>query len=267
MEVDFMRKCSIMFMLVTSVLLSAQVKVIANRGASRLAPENTVASAQLAYQLNADAVEVDVYLSVDDEVMVNHDKNTYRTSAGKTDYVLSETRSDLLNSVDVGAWKSLKYKGEKLPYLRDILALVPEGKRLVIEIKCGSEIIPALKQVLDESGKIAQCDFISSSWETIQQVHIEFPQNPCFYLKMYPWGLEKKMREVAEIGLSGVNLYYKIINKRRMALAQDLGVDVWCWTVDKPRDFVKMKKLGLVAITTNCPSLFTYSDFRLPSAQ
>ena len=250
---------------VFSLALSAQPKVVAHRGASQMAPENTVASVQMAYLMNADAAEIDVYLSADEEVMVNHDKNTYRTSAGTSDYLIAETNSDVLSQVDVGAWKDPKFKGETMPFLRDILVLVPAGKRLVIEIKCGPEIIPALQKVIAESGKLEQCDFISFSWETICQVHTAFPNNASYFLKMMPFRLRKSMKDAAEVGLTGVNLYYKIINKRRMAYAQELGLDVWCWTVDAPKVFNKMKKLGLSAITTNCPSLYTSNKYRLPS--
>lgn len=249
------------------VLATAQVRIIAHRGASRLAPENTIAAVQLAYQLNADAVEVDVQLTADDEVMVHHDKTTYRCSGGTSDYVLAETHSTTLNQVDVGHWKDPKFKGEMLPYLRDVLLLVPEGKRLVIEVKCGPEIIPALQQVLAESGKQAQCDFIGFSWETICLIHDAFPDNAAYFIRKMPWRLKKKMQEAAAVGLTGVDLHYKTVNKRRITLAQEMGLDLICWTLDKPRDVKKMKKLGLSAITTNCPSLYTVNKYRLPQGQ
>ena len=58
----------------------SQAEYIAHRGASHLAPENTVAAAKLAWEQNADAVELDIYLTKDNRIMVMHDKNTKRTT-------------------------------------------------------------------------------------------------------------------------------------------------------------------------------------------
>lgn len=246
----------ISFFLTFSVGLMAQVKLIAHRGASYIAPENTLASVRLAYELGADAAEVDVYLSADHYVMVNHDKTTRRTSAGQYNYNIAKTDAATLNQVDVGTWKDPKYACETLPYLRDVLALVPQGKQLVVEIKCGPEIIPALTKVINESAKIEQCLFISFSWKTICAVHTAFPDNECYYLKMMKPGLKSKMKKAAAEGLSGVNLYHKIIDKKISAYAESLGLDLFCWTVDEPDDFRRMEQLGVVGLTSNRPSLF-----------
>src|SRR4030042_6528931 len=95
-----------------SGLCSGQVEIIAHRGASYLAPENTVASSMLAWELCSDAVEVDIYLSKDNRIMCIHDSNTKRTSG--QDYVVKETDSGVLRKLDVGLFKDSKYKGEKI---------------------------------------------------------------------------------------------------------------------------------------------------------
>ena len=71
--------------------------IVAHRGASYLAPENTVAAVELAWQLDSDAVEIDVRLSSDDQVMVIHDYTTGRT-AGGVDLIVSETDSCCLTN-------------------------------------------------------------------------------------------------------------------------------------------------------------------------
>lgn len=236
--------------------LTAQVQIIAHRGASHIAPENTLASVKLGYELNADAVEIDIYLSADNEVMVHHDKTTKRTSGGKTNYNISKTAADTLHSIDVGTWKHEKYATERLPYLRDVLALVPEGKRLIIEIKCGTEVIPALIQVVEESGKMTQCDFISFGWKTISEVHAAFPENDCYYIKVKTWRIKGLINKTSEAGLAGLTLHHKRVNKRVIRLAKQADVAIYCWTVDKSEDFQRMEKLGVIGITTNRPDLF-----------
>lgn len=226
---------------------------IAHRGASYLAPENTLAAANLAWELGAEAVEIDVHLSADKRIMVIHDGNTSKTSRGKADYEIALTPSELLRQVDVGSYKSADYAGEKIPYLEEILTALPAGKTLVVEIKCGPEIMPYLEEAVGQSGKRKQLVFISFGWDVILEAKEKFPDNPCYYLKMNPLGLKKKMKTASKMGLDGVNLYYRIINRRVMRKAEKHGLEVLAWTVDDPRVVKKLNTLGVYKITTNRP--------------
>ena len=109
------------------------VEIIAHRGASHIAPENTVVSANAAWENGADAVEVDIYLSADGKIMVIHDSTTKRTTG--SDYKVGETDSGILRSLDAGSWKGTEFAGEKIPFLEEIIETVPRGKRLYVEIK------------------------------------------------------------------------------------------------------------------------------------
>ena len=111
----------------------SQVRYIAHRGASYQAPENTLASTKLAWKLGADMVECDIYLSKDHQIMAIHDGNTKRLSG--IDLKVGNSLAKDLRKLDVGSFKSEKYKGEKIPYLRELIGTTPEGKYLVVEIK------------------------------------------------------------------------------------------------------------------------------------
>jgi glycerophosphoryl diester phosphodiesterase len=76
-----------------------------------LAPENTVAAAKLAWELGADAVEVDVFMAKDNRVMVIHDKDT-KVQQQEEKYDHQETPSLVLKELDVGSWKDSEFKGE-----------------------------------------------------------------------------------------------------------------------------------------------------------
>ncbi len=233
--------------------LYAQPSIIAHRGASYLAPENTVAAASLAWELGADAVEVDVFLAKDNRVMVNHDKDTKRTAAGKKNMVIRNTPSLVLRNLDVGSWKDERYKGEKMPFLSEIIETIPEGKFLVVEIKSDSEILPHLKRSLEKSGKKSQIVFISFGWRTILDAQKEFPENKCYWLSSSKSGLKEKIADVAANGLAGVNLNYIIVDQEVMALAKENRIEVLTWTVNEPGVAKKMTELGVKAITTNRP--------------
>ncbi|MDD4190738.1 MAG: glycerophosphodiester phosphodiesterase [Mangrovibacterium sp.] len=246
-----MKKMIVVWSMLFSVPAFSQVEMIAHRGASFDAPENTVASAKLAWQQNADAVEIDVYPSADNRVVVIHDKTTKRVSG--VDYPVRETKSSKLRKLDVGSWKDKKYAGEKIPFLEEVLRTVPEGKILVVEIKSGSEILPALKKAVDKSGKTGQVQFISFGWETILNAKKAFPGNPCYWLSSSKEGLNAKMEESAGQGLDGVDLHHSVIDREVMDLAEKLGLEVLAWTVDDPAEAKRLEALKVKRITTNRP--------------
>lgn len=233
--------------------LLAQPEIIAHRGASYIAPENTVAAANLAWELNADAVEVDIYLSSDNRVVVIHDKTTKRTCLGKKNMKVAETPSNVLREMDAGAWKDVKYAGEKIPFLSEIIETVPPQKTLVIEIKCGNEVLPHLKRVVENSGKQEQIVFIAFGWNTILDTKKVFPENKCYWLSAVKIGLKNKMEQAAEKGLEGVNLNHKIIDEDVMQVAAANNLEVLTWTVDDFAEAERLAKLGVAGITTNRP--------------
>jgi len=99
------------------------VEIIAHRGASHDAPENTLAAVNLAWQQNADAVEIDVHLSRDGQIVVIHDENTRKT-AGLNKNVSEQTLAEL-RRLDVGRWKGRQWAGEKIPVLAEVLGALP----------------------------------------------------------------------------------------------------------------------------------------------
>ncbi|KAF0238788.1 MAG: glycerophosphoryl diester [Prolixibacteraceae bacterium] len=233
--------------------LTAQNTFIAHRGASYLAPENTVAAAKLAWELGADAVECDIHLSKDNRIMVIHDKGTKRTCSGKKNLKIADTPSTLLRDLDAGIMKGEKFKGEKIPYLTEIIETVPDGKTLVVEIKCGSEVIPLLVRGMEKSKKREQIAFIAFDWKTIVEVKKTFPQNKCYWLSASKNGLHKKIADAAENGLDGVNLHYSIIDDEVMKIAKENKLEVLVWTVDSTAEAKRLTNLGVTKITTNRP--------------
>ncbi|NOR73615.1 MAG: glycerophosphodiester phosphodiesterase [Draconibacterium sp.] len=240
------------FIFLLAMNISGQ-NIIAHRGASNLAPENTVAAANLAWELGADAVEVDVYLSKDNRVMVIHDKDTKRTCSSKKNLIIEKSPSMLLRDLDAGIWKGDEFKGERIPFLKEIIETVPEGKTLVVEIKYKGEILAALKRCIEKSEKADQIVFICFDWNMILDTQKEFPDNKCYWLSSSKQGLSKKMKQAAENGLAGVNLKYSIIDEDIIAMAKENNLDVLTWTVDDPAKAKELTDIGVTGITTNRP--------------
>lgn len=232
--------------------VQAQVSYIGHRGASFLAPENTVGSANLAWELGADAVEIDIQLTADNKIMVHHDSNTRRQTG--VDMKIKDSSAKDLRRLDAGSFKGEKFRDEKIPFLKEIIATIPDGRTLVVEIKCGSEILPFLKEIIDESDKKEQIVFIAFGLQTIIDTKKLMPENKCYWLSSISAEVKLRINEVKEAGLDGLNLRSNIINKKLMDKAKALDLDMLCWTVDDPKEAKRMIDLGVKGITTNRPA-------------
>jgi glycerophosphoryl diester phosphodiesterase len=252
-------KKSFYFLVLTiiNMTVQAQPTIIAHRGSSFTAPENTLAAARLAWSQNADAVELDIYLTNDNRIMVMHDGNTKRTTGQS--YKIAETNSDMLRKLDAGSWKDAKYTGEKIPFLEEMIATIPDGKKLVIEIKCGPEVLPYLRPIVDNCGKKAQLVFISFGWETILATKQLFQDNACYWLSSSVTDVQEKMKDAAKKGLDGINLNNKIVDHELVRKANRHGLEVLSWTIDDPEEVKRLVKLGVTGITTNRPDLIRSS--------
>ena len=238
------------------------VEIIGHRGASHDAPENTLAAFRLAWTQNADAAETDVYLSKDGEIVVIHDATTQRVG-GRNRKVAAQTLAEL-KELDIGAWKGEQWSGEQIPTLAELLAIIPEGKRLFIEIKCGPEIAPRLVQVLDTAHKRPeQTCLISFSYEVMQRVKKELPLLRCYWivqLKRNPetgrWSppLQEIVRKTKEAGLDGIDFGdAPVIDREFVAKVKQAGLGVYIWAVDSTKEAGRLKQAGVDGITTNRP--------------
>lgn len=243
----------LMLLLAVTAAGFAQPAIIAHRGASADAPENTVSAANVAWKQNADAVEIDIHLSKDNRVMVIHDDNTKRTTG--EDFKVSNTLSEDLRMLDAGSFKNASYQGEKIPFLEEVITTIPNGKTLVIEIKSGLDVLPQLQAVIGKSEKQPSCKFISFSWDAIVAAKKLFPNNECYWLSSKRDGLIDKMAEAVAAGLDGLDLHYKVIDDECMKAANRNNLKIIAWTVDSPEEALRLANLGVSGITTNKPKL------------
>jgi len=243
-----------------SFAVAPQVEIVAHRGASAEAPENTLPSFTLGWEL-ADADELDIHLSKDGVPVVMHDASTKR-SAGLDKPVVQQTLAEL-KTLDAGSWKAPAWTGTRIPTLAEVAAKVPEGKRLFIEIKCGPEVIPALERVVRESGKTPkQLALIAFSHETLKQAKQKLPALPAYWIVGYKE--DKKTGKAPSIddliakakagGLDGLDLDYKFpIDEIFVAKVHAAGLKLFTWTVDDLDVARKEKAAGVDGITTNKP--------------
>ncbi len=234
----------------------ARPEIVAHRGASADAPENTLAAVNLAWEVNSDAVEIDVYLTKDGQIITNHDGDTKRTSGTKL--VIKETAFDELRKLDVGKWKGEKFAGEKMPSLAEVLATIPDGKRIFIEIKCGPEIVPELARVIGESGKRSrQLAVISFSSGVCKAVKDVLPQLQVYWLCSPREGkVNEQIATAKAAGANGIDIQGTALLTAEYAKAiLDAGLRLYVWTIDDPAAAKRLAAIGAESITTNKPAL------------
>jgi glycerophosphoryl diester phosphodiesterase len=249
-----MKKLMLLISIMVSCNLSGQqVTYVAHRGASYLAPENTLASIQLAWELGAPAAECDIMLTHDKEVILFHDKKGGRLTGH--DFVVKETTYSEIKDYAIQLRDSNlpEYASETIPLLSEVLETIPGDKTLVIEIKTGPEILPYMEKVITNHWKNGNIAFIAFDFETILATKALYPDIPCYYLSAFRVDVKSKSKQLEASNLDGVNLRHQIINKKLVRKFNSAGKDVWCWTVNDPSDAHKMIKAGVSAITTDRP--------------
>ena len=241
------------------------VDIVAHRGASFDAPENTLASEELAWAQHADAVETDIQLTKDGRIIVSHDKNPKRTTG--RDAAIADLSFAELRALDAGSWKAKEFAGEKLPTLDEQIALVPAGKRMFVEIKIGPEILPELERCLQRSGGSERnITFISFVYESLLEVRKRLPRYRTQYLVGYRKADAKKtdakpqptldtvIAQAREAGLTGLDLQSTWpLGPADVAKIKAAGLELHVWTVDDPAVAKHWIELGVASITTNRP--------------
>ncbi|MCH7774555.1 MAG: hypothetical protein IH784_09155 [Bacteroidetes bacterium] len=149
--------------------------IIAHRGESYDAPENTLASINLAWKRDADGVEIDVQLTKDEKIVLIHDKTTLRTG-GRYKRIASNNYDELLK-IDVGKFKDTKWKNERIPLLDEVIDTIPENKVLFIEIKSDGKIIKPLQNLIEQKNiNPAQIKFIGFNIYMMELIKKTFPE-------------------------------------------------------------------------------------------
>lgn len=237
-------------------------EIIGHRGASHDAPENTLASMKLAWEQKADAVELDLWLSKDGKLVIIHDSDT-RRFGGVTNKIATQTWEEL-QRFDVGHWKNPKFKGERIPTLESILETIPAGKRAVLEIKCGPEILPEFVRVIRASKrKPAELAVISFNFETLRQCKLKLPELEHYFLFDYktnaaagrPPELAPIIAQAKSARLDGLDLQFRWpIDKAFVEKVKSAGLKLFVWTVNDPGVARRMVDAGVDGITTDRPA-------------
>jgi glycerophosphoryl diester phosphodiesterase len=240
-------------------LHAAEPFLVAHRGASHDAPENTLPAFELAWKQGADAIEGDFHLTADGRIVCIHDFDTARV-AGRKMIVKDSTLAEL-QALDAGAWFKPAWKGTRMPTLREVAATVPAGKKFYVEVKCGPEIVPAMLDDLAASGlDDEQIVVISFNAPVIQAVKERKPQYKACWLSSFGKGTPldpatgKVLATVRAIQADGFSSKADPrLDAAFVKTLRDAGIEYHCWTVDDAATARRFLELGALSITTNRP--------------
>lgn len=238
------------------------VIVMAHRGYSDVAPENTMSAFKKAYQIGADMVELDVHLSKDGQLIVMHDDTLDRTTNGKGkigDKTLAE-----LKTLDAGSHFSPAFKGEQIPTLDEVLIYAKDKICVNIEIKAEAvednpkpgmgieqKVVQAVKKYGMEQHVIVS-SFSSKALATVKGFDRQIPTG----MLIVTDGLfNQQLDSVGEVMADSVHEYNKFVSKSEIEKAHKVGIDENPWTEDDPHKMLELINRGVDGLITDRPDL------------
>lgn len=240
-------------------------RIIAHRGASADAPENTLAAFRLAWRQEADGIEGDFRLTSDGRIVCIHDEDT--ACVAGTSLIVEHTPLAVLQTLDVGAWKGKPWQGERIASLEEVLAEVPAGKQIVVELKAGPEIVKPLADALERAPIPDENVLVISLVDaTVAECKRRLPTVRCHWLSGYEqrsngdwWpSADEVIATVRRLGADGFGSESKPehFDAEFVAQLRAAGIEEFhVWTVDDPAVARFYAGLGAWGITTNRPAL------------
>ena len=234
--------------------------VIAHRGASAYAPENTLAAFNLAFEMGADGIELDVELTKDGVPVVFHfDQNqqTHGLSSLK-DLTLAEVKQ-----LDAGAWFDAKYRGEEIPALEEVLEAVGARGLIVIEIKWSAVALGNDDLERATARVIAQAtsahNLVVSSFHPIALARMRrlaprLPRALIYQTEVMPALLNGPWFR-ALVQPRALHFERQMLNAKRAAWARRKKHEIVAWHTEEPIEMKRLIALGVDGIMSNAPDV------------
>ena len=234
------------FAVVAALHLRPRPLIIAHRGASGHATENSLPAFQRAIELGADMTELDVFRLSDGEIVVFHDGNLRRLT-NRTGKIEELTLEELNQVMLDGAYK--------IPRLRDVLLLIDKRMRVNVELKGGNTAagtFALIEEFVNDHGWKLE-DFQISSFrhdelKKMRELSAEIE------IAILPHGDPLGAMAVAgEVGAAAINAYFGGLTEEKVATMHAAGLKVNAWTVNEKEDMRRLRAMGVDGFITNFP--------------
>lgn len=234
--------------------------VVAHRGASGVAPENTMAAFERAVEMGADMIELDVHATKDGQIVVIHDAVLNRTTTGNARGSVVWFTLDELNTLDAGSWKGTEFAGEKIPTLQEVLSAFKGRTKVLIEIKA-KNIEDKIVEIIRETGTEDDVVIQSFDAEAVRRCRDLLPEVPAGVLFSAPllfgrssFG-EKVISAALDVNADFVAVGFGAATPELVSMARENGLGVFVWTVNRAKDMTSMIEVGVDGIITNHPDV------------
>lgn len=234
-----------------NVAIFHETKVMAHRGASTEAPENTMAAFQKAIDDMADYIELDVQLTNNGEVIVMHDSNAYRTT-GVDANIVNMTYKEV-KTLDAGSWFSDEYVGENVPSLKEVIELTQGKIKLNIELKPadnGTALAKNTVRIIEKYNMVNDCVITSFSESALKAVKTYNQEIKVGYILSAAYG---DFYDMKNVDFFSVNAAF--LSKRTIDAIHNSGKRVYAWTVNNKESIKNLTNKGVDGIITDNPVL------------
>jgi glycerophosphoryl diester phosphodiesterase len=226
------------------------VLVIAHRGASAAAPENTLAAFRLAAERGADFVELDVQESKDGEVLVIHDSDLMKV--GRAPMKIWETDAAQLRTVDIGSHAGPQFSAERVPRLAEVLAVCKGRTRVVVELKAyghNQRLEERVCEVVEAAGMENNCVFMSLDHGMVRKMKQLRPSWRCGVL------VAKALGDLTSLKADFLAVETRMATGGFVRRAHRAGQDVYVWTLNDPAWILLAMSHGADGLITDKPEL------------
>jgi glycerophosphoryl diester phosphodiesterase len=234
-------------------------EVQAHRGASAIAPENTLAAFRAAAAEGAKWVELDVALLADGTLVVIHDDTVDRTTSG-TGSLGDLTAADLAD-LDAGTWFDPRFAAERLPTLPEVIAVLGEvGLSANVEIKQHAhhksldQLVDAVRTAIATRRPETRIMISSFDPECLKAMAAKEPDVEMAMLWVEP--PQDWEAQLAAIPATTIHLYYKALSIGFLEQTREKGIKVRAWTANDPLDVASFWRAGLTGVISDNPRVF-----------
>ncbi len=233
--------------------VDAPLRIVSHRGGAALAPENTLAAYRAAMERGEGAVECDVHVSRDGELVVIHDPTLQRTTDGRGR--VSRRAWAELNELDAGAWNDDRFRGEGLPRLGEVLDLTRDRAVTFVELKRGHDIVERVAEELERRPEQrAQIVLMSFDARLVAEASRRLPDLPRVLLRHRAevWG-PGVVAKARRSGATMLGLEAKAITRKIIRRAHDEGMPVYAFTVNGSLRARTLVAWGIDGLITDRP--------------
>ena len=249
--------------------------IIAHKGASGLAPENTMAAFEKALELGVDQIELDVRHTKDEEIIVFHDQRLDRiardTLGNKINGDVHDYTLEEIKQFDVGSWYDSHYKDERIPTLKEVLDFVDGRCKVLIEIKhmdhphyhdFAEKLVEVVLQekngedwILLQSYEPQYLDEVHELDPLIQTKALIVGEDSAPLLAFYIETRIHMGRATESNRMKAINPHWETLSPRRIFQMHAKGYEVHAYPVNTKEDMIKMLNAGVDGIITDYPDV------------